>query len=869
MKLRSFSARPKATRIFTDREEPRESFWNTYDYLNDLIKKDPQNWEVTVLSYYGIGGVGKTKLLQKILQEITEKNHKAVYFDFSTEKDHILILEAIKNQLHKKYKFSFTLFELGHYVYANKVGQIKEMPRRETFLNRYPTLDAFVETMGTIPTVNIGSQFIKALDKGVTCLLNSKTDYKKIIRNLENWEPQDLYEYLTELFYEDMVANLEKAKEPLVILLDTYEEFVGEGSSESQSFKNDLWIRNKLAGVIPKVLWVIAGRNKLNWGEEWTAVDDNGWKSLNEHIIDGLSEYDATSFLEHTGITDEGLRHELYGLTEGLPVYLDLCVDRYFEIKDEGKKPEIGQFGKNIETLIARFVKNLDHNTKELVNILSCLRIWNDEMVQEIVPQVYKGFTLSLYEKIKDYSFIVLSDETTFNMHQTVGDILLKKCPDSIKKATETSVVEFMEKKFNAIDAFSGEYVFYTRWLMQYALRTFQDDEKLLEFFTSFIEGCLNELSRCGQFKAAIEIFEHIDERFNASESKRFIAIIGNSFSQFLKNAGEYQDAFEICLDAVDLAEEIVINDGDEEFVYNLMDIRRNYGYLLLAIGRFDDAQKVFSDLLSFLKDDLGEDHEITLQAIDDYGIALSDSGKYQEALKLQEKLLEKRKRFFGEDDLETLRVMNNMANSLFYLGRDKEALSIQKQVLAKQKDRFGEDDPDTINCMNNVAGTLSNLGNNEEALSLQKTVLAKRKEILGEEHPDTISAMNNLAGTLSDLGKNEEAFKLKEAVLAMRKEVLGEEHPDTISAMESLADTLSDWGRNEEALTLKETTLAKRRKITGEGHPDTIIAINNVAWEYFLNKKYQQGLPYAKEAVKLTDENSNIPETDSLIYYI
>ena len=869
MKLRRFSARPKATRIFTDREEPRESFWNTYDYLDDLIKNDPEKCEATVLSYYGIGGVGKTKLLQKLLQEITEKKHKAVYFDFSTEKDHLLVLEAIKNQLHKKYNFSFTLFEIGHYVYANKVGQIREMPRRETFLNRYPTLDAFVEAMGTIPTVNIGSQFIKALDKGVTCLLNSDIDYKRIIRNLENWEPQDLYEYLTELFCEDMVANLEKAKEPLVILLDTYEEFVGEGSSESQSIKNDLWISgpNGLARVIPNVLWVIAGRNKLSWAEEWTKVEDNGRKSLNEHIINGLSEHDATSFLMHTGVSDKELCHELYGLTEGLPVYLDLCVDRYFEILDEGKKPEIGHFGKNIETLVARFAKNLDHNTKELVNILSCLRIWNDEMVQEIIPQVFKGFTLSLYEKIKDYSFIVQSDETTFNIHQTVGDILFKKCPDSIKKVTETSVIIFMDKKFKNIDAFSGEYVFYTRWLVQYALRSFQDDEYLLEFFTSIIEDRLYELSRCGQYNAASEIFVHISDRFDTSQNKKLIAIIGNSFSQFLKNAGEYQEALETCTDALELAEEIVIDDEDEDFVNNLMKIRRNYGYLLLETGRLDDAQDVFNNLLSFWKDDLGEDHEITLQAMDDYGIALLDSGKYQEALKLQEKLLEKLKRIFGEDDFETLRVMNNMANSLSYLGRYKEALAIQKQVLDKQKERFGEDDPDTISLMNNVASVLSDLGKIEDAFKLQEMVLAKRKEVLGEDHPDTISAMNNLAITLSDLKKNEEAFKLQETVLAMRKEVLGEDHPDTIGAMEILAITLSDLRKNEEALTLKETALAKRRKITGERHPDTISAMNNLAWEYFLNKKYLQGLTYAEEVIKLIDKNTDIPEKDKIYY--
>ena len=909
MKLRRFSARPKATRIFTDREEPRESFWNTYDYLDGLIKNDPEKCEATVLSYYGIGGVGKTKLLQKLLQEITEKKHKAVYFDFSTEKDHLLVLEAIKNQLHKKYNFSFTLFEIGHYVYANKVGQIREMPRRETFLNRYPTLDAFVEAMGTIPTVNIGSQFIKALDKGVTCLLNSDIDYKRIIRNLENWEPQDLYEYLTELFCEDMVANLEKAKEPLVILLDTYEEFVGEGSSESQSIKNDLWISgpNGLARVIPNVLWVIAGRNKLSWAEEWTKVEDNGRKSLNEHIINGLSEHDATSFLMHTGVSDEGLRHELYGLTEGLPVYLDLCVDRYFEILDEGKKPEISQFGKNIETLVARFAKNLDHNTKELVNILSCLRIWNDEMVHEIVPQVFKGFTLSLYEKIKDYSFIVLSDETTFNMHQTVGDILFKKCPDSIKKATETSVVEFMDKKFKTINAFSGEYVFYTRWLMQYALRSFQDDEKLSEFFDLEIEDRLEELSRYGQFKAAYDILGPLIKWAEKSEDKKFCVYVLNALSNFYSNAGEYQDAFETCLDAVDLAEEIVFDDGDNFFRYDMMLTRRNLGNCLNDIGRYDDALEVFNDLLADWKNILGEDHEETLEEMNHVANTLMHCGKYQEALDLQEKLLEKSKRISGEDDHGTLVVMGNLANTLSKLGKHTEALELEEKVLAKYTEKYGEDDLCTLSVMGNLASSLSKLGKHTEALELEEKVLAKYTEIFGEEHPDTLNIMQNLATTLSSSGKINESLSLEKEILSLKAEILGENHPLSLSIRRNITISLDELNRHEEALAEKEKLLSTYKEVYGEDHPETIDlmlgicyslvelgqyqehlklsrqvldlcreklgnnhpqtieALNNVAYSYFLKREYKTGIPYAEEAVKLQEHDINISEDSKI----
>ena len=55
----------KATREFTDREEPRKAFWEKYNSVNDK--------EIKVISYYGFGGIGKSTLLLKLKDELLEK----------------------------------------------------------------------------------------------------------------------------------------------------------------------------------------------------------------------------------------------------------------------------------------------------------------------------------------------------------------------------------------------------------------------------------------------------------------------------------------------------------------------------------------------------------------------------------------------------------------------------------------------------------------------------------------------------------------------------------------------------------------------------------------------------------------------------
>ena len=64
MKVRNPNELPVAERIFTDREEPRAAFWKNYDICKQDIAQD--EGDIHVLSYYGIGGIGKSRLLKKL-----------------------------------------------------------------------------------------------------------------------------------------------------------------------------------------------------------------------------------------------------------------------------------------------------------------------------------------------------------------------------------------------------------------------------------------------------------------------------------------------------------------------------------------------------------------------------------------------------------------------------------------------------------------------------------------------------------------------------------------------------------------------------------------------------------------------------------
>ena len=83
IKIRSVASKKiLATKEFTDRVKPRKAFWDNYDKM----KQEGSG----ILTYYGTGGLGKSRLLKELKLEMESKNraqgidaYKYISFDFN------------------------------------------------------------------------------------------------------------------------------------------------------------------------------------------------------------------------------------------------------------------------------------------------------------------------------------------------------------------------------------------------------------------------------------------------------------------------------------------------------------------------------------------------------------------------------------------------------------------------------------------------------------------------------------------------------------------------------------------------------------------------------------------------------------------
>lgn len=441
MKLNRNNNEIKMERVFTDREEPRKAFWIKYNGMKQNLK---QLEDVYILNYYGVGGIGKSSLLRELQKELVEKEEKPYFllYDFQNNQDIYATLKIMRTTLIEKYKFEFPKFDIALICYAKKLGDKASKKEIQSMVEQSKTLSLILDAVEIIPQLSIATSLIKLADSGIAWIRNlNNQDFKTQIAKLENETSEDILKKLPKYFAEDMAKNIEHLDKPFVIFLDTYEKLIDTIGGEGREIGKDLWLRgdNGIVLNIPNVLWVIVGRERLRWekyNQEWA-------NSIEEYLLGDFGYLDADSYLEKAGFKDATLRKKLYELTNGTPVYLDICVNTLERLLQNGEEIAIDKFGGNTDELLARFIKYMDAQTREMTHLLCLLGTWEEKLLLEVGNKIISTFSPIIYDTLKESSFIIKEDDYYY-VHQTVKQIINKECPALIKEKYNSIMYGFL-----------------------------------------------------------------------------------------------------------------------------------------------------------------------------------------------------------------------------------------------------------------------------------------------------------------------------------------------------------------------------------------------------------------------------------------
>ncbi|MBR6900722.1 MAG: tetratricopeptide repeat protein [Synergistaceae bacterium] len=793
--------------------------------------------DIQVLSYYGIGGIGKTSLLRRLMSEMDDeiKRPLYVYVDLNIRQEPLSVLDSLRNILTEKYNFNFPVFDLAVYVYSKKIGEKIHEDTTEGLIEKSPFLSTVMDVLDEIPFVGI----LKKLDKCAGYVKNIIDKKKREVTSIDADPVDVIYKKLPYYFALDLSDNLEDTDTPLVVFMDTYEVLVNEMSGAGEPVNNDLWVRgeNGLVQNSSRVMWVIAGREKLRWAE----INSDWSDSLEQHILGNLSKQDAYSFLNSAGIYDEKLTDAIYNLTSGTPVFLDLCVDNYYSIIERGKTPEIGDFKGNTTVIIERFLRYMDDNRKDIIYLLSCIKIWDDEIFHDIAGKVLSGFSFTTYDKIKGASFITKGNDGTYTMHQTVQNVIYSNCPSFIREKAQEALNQYYENALKNTGVISSKFSVILPRYVSYLVRTAYSENEFSEIYTKLRER-LFEVQRACQFDLLLSCMNELKEyALRNMPDTSITARLYNDIAKDLEAAGLYNEALEKAKRAEEMYRKFYGKTGEKTLNATITVSR-----CLRSLGKYEVAVEVLEKLYLLVVSELGEDNDLTIDLIVELGSKYYWLGQYHTALNLLEKALEKRQ----NKNQNIWNVKWHLANTYDALGKYQQAIEIRKEIAEKQEKVCGENGLNTINAMNKLVLSYYKVGQYNEAVKLGQKVLKKYTELLGENHPLTLNAMSNLSLLYSRIGQYQKSLNLGQIALERRIEILGEDHPLTLYPLNNMAICYDYLGQNELALELREKVLEKRIKIFGEKNPETLTAMSNLAETHNKMGNYDVALSLTRKAI-------------------
>lgn len=396
---------PKAEREFTDRTEPKEIFKNAFSN-----KKDYQ-----ILAYYGVGGIGKTRLQKELIKNYIKENEAYARIDFDNPRfrNPINTYKAIADDLFNNYKIKFPIFNAAYIIYLKKMNPDLEM--------KTVSLPFFEEggLISDVVSIFSGSGVAAGAALKLTSYLVKKlkniTIDEETKQELINIESKNLIDIENDLVYflgKDIENFLKTSSKRVIIFLDTYEALWEDEKKEANKFTKDEWIR-QLVIELTGVLFVICGREKLIWDE----LDKDFKEALDQHKIGDLTKQDTSYFLDKCGIKDTDLQNAIYTASQGVPFYIDLCVDLYYE-SNENITPKEFEELKSKNEIGHRLIRYFSNDKLTKLRALSSPRFFDSEIYEYLL-----GETSHSIQNITDYSFFEKSEndgKLIYTMHKLV-----------------------------------------------------------------------------------------------------------------------------------------------------------------------------------------------------------------------------------------------------------------------------------------------------------------------------------------------------------------------------------------------------------------------------------------------------------------
>ena len=456
MKAKTVDSYAELAPVFIGREQEIKYFER---YRQNFLEHYPHN-SIHVVNYYGIGGIGKTSLLNHLQDTLVERGNRYYLVDLKNNTNPAEILKTASLSLAKAYNFEFPKFDLALLAYMRRTLAPINHAEIETFIGGSKLLSLLFDASSFIPDANLAlaTSIIKLADSTIAYVRNVfGSDPNAAVKKIDNLSTEEILRRLPAFFAADMRENIKKSDDPFFFLIDTFENLVDEAETKGHSAYYDDWLRGEegLIQNMPNCLWVIAGRESLKWAQE-----DGDWRrAITAYKLHNFTREETITLLNTQNIADEEIENGVYDLTEGTPFYVNACVRRYYNLLDRGETITISKFGNNKDELMERYARDYDLQTKQIIYVLSFIQPFTESIAETILPAIIPDYTRERLKTLLNLS-IVTRRNNTYAIQNTVANIFAANCPADFHDKIITEAAAYFvanDRIINLLNLFSDE----------------------------------------------------------------------------------------------------------------------------------------------------------------------------------------------------------------------------------------------------------------------------------------------------------------------------------------------------------------------------------------------------------------------------
>ncbi|MFJ5674162.1 tetratricopeptide repeat protein [Streptomyces sp. NPDC093097] len=430
------ASRVAAQQVFTNRSDETAAFARSLDELHASLDAaaispvaDRVQGRRNVLTFYGVGGIGKTtlshELERRFLAEAEAEGRNdvvSVRVELSEEGAHdietlLLRLRAGLGRLGSHWP-AFDLALASYWARAHPGEPLQEFLDASPMVRRASrsaglseqisqNIGALVPEVGGLAGLAQRAALLvyRAIRERVRAgqLLAECELFAELIEADADYESLSFFPYLLAW---DLDRQAGRGTRPKVcVFLDTFEFIDGRVDRTAERFLQ------RCVYLMPNVLFVLTGRNRVTWADSAVQgeLDFTGpecWPNLHhsntsseprQHLVGYLSESDAHSYLCEA-LTRDGdpvmpadVRERIVSGGQGLPLYLDLSVSHYAELLARGRRPGVGDFGGSFTAVATRSIRDLPREERDLVRTAALIDRVDADLLRAGQPSLPEG----------------------------------------------------------------------------------------------------------------------------------------------------------------------------------------------------------------------------------------------------------------------------------------------------------------------------------------------------------------------------------------------------------------------------------------------------------------------------------------------